>query len=200
VEKSLNSVSLPLPKFKGIAVEEAISRRRSIRSFKKEPITLGEISMILWAAQGITGEEWGYKLRSVPSAGALYPIEIYLATKDGIFHYLPEPHKLIKISDNDVRRSLARAALGQSFIEEAPLVLVITAVFERTMAKYGDRGHRYVYAEAGHVSQNVYLECESLGLSTVAVGAFYDKEVQHVLEIPNDHKPIYIMPIGHKKH
>jgi SagB-type dehydrogenase family enzyme len=196
----LDNILLPPPKLKGkISLEEAISRRRSIREFSSKEISIEELSQILWAAQGITGEEWGYKLRSVPSAGALYPIELYAALPRGIYHYIPERHELVKIAGQDVRYELSRAALSQEFIAQAPLDLVIAAVFERTKAKYGERGARYVYVEAGHVSQNVYLQCESLGLATVAVGAFYDEQVQRILKMPENHRPIYIMPVGYKR-
>jgi SagB-type dehydrogenase family enzyme len=207
-------IKLPEPKRRGrLSVEEAISRRRSVREFSGKGITLEELSQILWAAQGITGEdserklaktpsfsrkERGYKLRSVPSAGALYPIEIYVATGEGIYRYLPEKNSLKQVRKEDARKALYEASLHQEFIKDAPAVIVIAAVFERTKSKYGERGTRYVYAEAGHVSQNIYLQCESLGLGTVAVGAFYDEAVQKVLKLPRDHEPIYIMPIGRK--
>lgn len=192
-------IKLPEPRRKGkLSVEEAILRRRSVREFGSGEITLEELSQILWAAQGITGEEWGYELRSVPSAGALYPMEIYAATGEGVYRYLPEKHSLEQVRKGDVREELYGASLHQDFIKDAPVVIVIAAVFERTKSKYGERGTRYVYVEAGHVSQNIYLQCESLGLGTVAVGAFYDKEVQKTLKLPRNHKPIYIMPIGRK--
>jgi len=191
-------IKLPEPKYKGrLSVEEAISRRRSVREFSGKEITLEELSQILWAAQGITGGERGYKLRSVPSAGALYPIEIYVVG-EGIYRYLPEKNSLKQVRKEDARKALYEASLHQEFIKDAPAVIVIAAVFERTKSKYGERGTRYVYAEAGHVSQNIYLQCESLGLGTVAVGAFYDDAVQKILKLPGDHKPIYIMPIGRK--
>jgi SagB-type dehydrogenase family enzyme len=193
-------IKLPEPKYKGsVSVEEAISRRRSVREFSSKGITLEELSQILWAAQGITGEEWGYKLRSVPSAGALYPIEIYVATGEGIYRYLPEKNSLEQVRKEDTRKALYEASLHQEFIKDAPVVIVIAAVFERTKSKYGERGTRYVYIEAGHVSQNIYLQCESLGLGAVAVGAFYDEAVQKVLKLPRDHEPVYIMPIGRKR-
>lgn len=192
-------IKLPEPKYGGnVSVEEAILKRRSIREFSSGKITLEELSQILWAAQGITGEEWGYKLRSVPSAGALYPMEIYAAMKEGVYHYLPEKRSLEQVRKGDAREEVCRASLHQYFIRDAPVVIIIAAVFERTKSKYGERGTRYVYAEAGHVSQNIYLQCESLGLGAVAVGAFYDEAVQKVLKLPGNHKPIYLMPIGRK--
>jgi SagB-type dehydrogenase family enzyme len=191
---------LPKPKDKGtISVEEALSKRRSVREFSERDISLQDLSQILWAAQGITGDLWGYKLRTAPSAGALYPIEIFTASKEGVYHYDAKEHSLKQILEEDVRKELSDAALGQGFIADAPVVLIITAVFERMKVKYGERGTRYVFAEVGHVGQNIYLQCVSIGLSTVAIGAFYDDRVQEVLGIPRDHKPVYIMPIGYKR-
>lgn len=191
-------IKLPEPKYRGnVSVEEAILKRRSVREFGGK-IKLEELSQLLWAAQGITGEEWGYKLRSVPSAGALYPMEIYVAMKEGVYRYLPEKHSIEQTRRGDAREELYRASLHQDFIKDAPAVIIIAAVFERTKSKYGERGIRYVYAEAGHVSQNIYLQCESLGLSTVAVGAFYDEAVQKALKLPRNHKPVYLMPVGRK--
>jgi SagB-type dehydrogenase family enzyme len=196
----LGDIKLPQPRHKGkLSLEETILRRRSVREFSSRPVALEDLSQILWAAQGVTGKLWGYELRAVPSAGALFPIEIFVASKEGVHHYYPRKHELKQVSGEDVRKSLCDAALRQEFIAEAPVVLVITAVFERTKAKYGERGTRYVFAEAGHVSQNIYLQCESLGLSTVTVGAFYDDRVQEALRIPKDYRPIYIMPIGYKR-
>lgn len=194
-------IFLPQPQFQGkLSLEEALLRRRSRRTFKKEKLTLKEISQILWAAQGITDSTLGK--RTVPSAGALYPLEIYLVTKEveelpaGVFKYQPENHCLKKIFEGDISKELAEAALGQDFISEASVVLIISAVFERTTKKYGKRGLRYVFMEAGHAAQNVYLQVESLDLATVAVGAFDDEKVKQLLSISEE--PLYIMPIGKK--
>ena len=189
------NIKLPEPKLRGkLSVEEALLRRRSIRKFSEGKLTLEEISQILWAAQGITDEKWGF--RTAPSAGALYPIEVYVVMQEGVFHYDVKKHFLQEIKKGDARKELCKACLSQGFIETAPLTIVISAVFERTCSKYGERGIRYVFIEAGHVSQNIYLQCESLGLATVAMGAFYDSEVKKVLELPRNHEPIYIMPVG----
>lgn len=186
-------MKLPQPRYKGsISLEEAISRRRSVRGFSDAPVSLEDLSQILWAAQGITE---GYH-RTAPSAGALYPIELFVASKE-VYRYVPAGHLIEEGIKKDVRNELSIAALGQRFIKEAPVVLVITAVFERVKSRYGERGTRYVFLEAGHVAQNICLECSALGLATVVVGAFHDSQVQEVLEIPRDHRPIYIMPIGH---
>jgi SagB-type dehydrogenase family enzyme len=195
-----NTILLEEPKTKGsISLEEAILKRRSHRSYKKEALGFFEISQILWAAQGITSPEG---LRSVPSAGALYPLEIFLVVgkveklDTGVYKYNPENHSLSKIKDGDLRSELSIAALGQSWVKEAPAVLVIGAVFERTTKKYGERGIRYVYMEAGHSSQNVYLQATALNLGTVTVGAFDDEKVKEILGLPENVLPLYLMPIG----
>lgn len=198
-----NMISLPEPQFQGkISVEEALSKRRSIRSYKEEALNLKEVSQILWSAQGITEPSFGG--RTAPSAGALYPLEIYLIVKNvkelpaGVFKYKPENHSLIKIFEGEISKQLAKAALGQSFIAEAPAVLVISGVFERTTKKYGEKGIQYVFMEAGHAAQNIYLQAESLTLGTVTVGAFVDEEVKKLLRIPEEENPLYIMPVGKK--
>ncbi|MBC7074044.1 SagB/ThcOx family dehydrogenase [Candidatus Parcubacteria bacterium] len=203
VPKNQNLISLFPPSFEGkVSVEEALLKRRSVRSFKEEPLTLKEISQILWAAQGITEPSFGG--RTAPSAGALYPIEIYLIVKNvkelspGVYKYQPENHSLVFLFEEKISSQLADAALGQSFIAKAPAVLVIAGVFERTTKKYGERGERYVFMEAGHVSQNVYLQCVSLNLGTVAVGAFEDEKVKQILKMDSKEYPLYIMPIGRK--
>lgn len=193
-------ITLPQPKTKSsISIEEALFKRRSVREYQDQPLTLEEISQILWSAQGITSPEGG---RTTPSAGALYPLELYLAIRKGkeiepgVYHYLPETHQLTKIFTGDINNNLARAALGQSHIREAAVNLIFSAVFSRTTKKYGERGIRYVWMEAGHAAQNVYLEVQSLGLGTVVVGAFNDKEVKKILNLPPEEEPLYIMPIG----
>ena len=192
-------IKLPQPELKGnISVEEALAKRRSRREYKDESLTLKEVGQLLWSAQGITAE-WGG--RTAPSAGATYPLEIYLVVgkvknlKSGLYHYLTPSHSLVKVIDGDLRRQLAQAALGQEMIEKAPITIVITAVFPRTTARYGERGVRYVQIEVGHSGENIYLQAESLGLATVAVGAFQDKEIKELLKLARE-EPLYLMPVG----
>ena len=194
-------ITLPPPqKTSETSIEEALLKRRSIRDYKDEPLSLREISQILWAAQGITSPELGG--RTAPSAGALYPLEVYLTVrvaeeiKPGVYKYLPDNHKLIKILDGDISDQLARAALNQISISNAPVNLVFSAVFERTTGKYGQRGIQYVYTEAGHAAQNVYLQVQSLKLATVVVGAFDEGEVKRILNLPEEETPLYVMPLG----
>jgi SagB-type dehydrogenase family enzyme len=181
-------------------VEEALEQRRSIREFSRDGLELEDVSQLLWAAQGVTGRR-GY--RAAPSAGALYPLEIYVVAGDvaglspGVYRYRPDKHDLVLVADGDRRKPLASAALDQGWVRRAPAVLVIAAVYERTMAKYGERGRRYVHMEVGHAAQNVYLQATARGLGTVMVGAFDDDEVRKVLGLPADHEPLGIMPVGH---
>ncbi len=193
-------IRLPEPKFKGdMSVEEAIKRRRSVRNFKKGQLSLEEISQLLWAAQGITDPK-GY--RSAPSAGALYPLEVYLVVgevkglESGVYKYENRSHALIKIRGGDPASELYRAALMQDWVLRAQANLVFGAVFERTTSKYRERGFRYVYMEAGHAAQNVLLEAEALGLGGVVVGAFYDEQVKKALSM--EEEPIYIISLGRR--
>ena len=197
-------ITLPAPKTTGkISVEEALFTRRSVRTYTKEPVTPDDLSRLLWAAQGVTaGAGGGNELRTTPSAGALYPLEVYVVAgnvngvPDGIYHYLPREHALQNVCDGDHRRNLSECALHQSQITDAAVDIVFAAVFERTTARYGDRGVRYVYMEAGHAAQNVYLQAETLDLGVCAIGAFYDADVATLLALPEDEVPIYILSIG----
>lgn len=198
-EEGKSAVSLPKPRLSSkVSVEEALRNRRSVREYKPGKLDISEIAQILWSAQGITSN-WGG--RTAPSAGALYPIEIYLIAGDvsgldiGVYHYKPEEHALIKIISGDIRKELSKAALGQASIQEAPVSIVIAGVYERTTRKYGERGVRYVHIEVGHVGQNIYLQAQALGLGTVMMGAFDDNKVKEVLKI-QEAEPLAIMPIG----
>lgn len=191
-------IELSSPTVKGsVSVEEAILKRRSIRSFSSKELSLNQISQILWSAQGITGKKSGFAFRSAPSAGALYPMEVYIAKTDGIFHYLPQGHKLEMISTKDVRKELARASWEQDFIYQAPVDMVLCAVYSRITSKYGERGIRYAHIEAGHIAENIHLQAVSLGLGSVPVGAFDDDEVQKALSLPSDCEPLYVIPVGY---
>lgn len=196
-------IELPeLRRSSGVSVEEAINNRRSRRSYSQEPVLLDEISQLCWAAQGITQKTYGF--RAAPSAGALYPIEIFLVVgnsdlEQGIYHYRCTDHVLELVKKGDHREDLCRASVGQEWVKNAALNVVITGVFSRTETKYGERGRkRYVYMEAGHVAENIYLQAESLSLATVSVGAFYDDDVREILSLSEEYAPIYVMPIGHR--
>ena len=200
--KSEEMIVLPEPKTTGeISIEETLLSRRSVRTYTREPITPDDLSQLLWAAQGVTSEDWD-GLRTAPSAGALYPLEVYVVAgnvdgvPDGVYHYRSGEHALQKVCDGDLRRNLSACALHQSQITDAAVDIVFTAVFERTTVKYGDRGVRYVYIEAGHAAQNVYLQAEALDLGVCAIGAFYEDDVAELLVLPEDEVPIYILSIG----
>ena len=196
-------IYLPSPSQKGgMPLEEAIARRQSIRDFRRQPITQSQLSQLLWAAQGMTSTPW--QSRTVPSAGATYPLEIFIACgrnsiegiDEGVYHYQANNHTLVRHHPEDVRLELARAALDQEFIYEAPVDIVICALYERTTRHYGGRGERYVHIEVGHAGQNIYLQASALGLATVAIGAFHDEEVREVLKLEKQYRPLYIMPVG----
>ncbi len=191
----LEEITLPAPRTSGeVSLEETLATRRSKREFTEEALTLKEMSQLLWAAQGITAD-WGG--RTAPSAGALYPLEVYLVTADGLYHYVPQGHKAIVESKGDLRPGIWEAGLKQGALKEAPVIFVITAVYERTERKYGPRAERYVMLEAGHAAQNILLQAVALGLGAVPIGAFYDEQVQEALALPSDHKPLYLIPVGH---
>jgi SagB-type dehydrogenase family enzyme len=190
-------IQLPEPASDGgMSVEAALAKRESVRHFTSVPLTLSQISQILWAAQGIT-RNWGG--RTAPSAGALYPLELYLALPDGFFHYIPHNHQLMHISDSNFIEDLAAVALGQQCIRESSAVVVIAAVYKRIEQKYGRRGERYVKVEAGHAAQNILLQAVSQGIGALPVGAFYDEDVRKVLSLPSDHEPLYLIPLGHTR-
>jgi SagB-type dehydrogenase family enzyme len=170
-----------------------LDSRRSERSFVRRTLDREQISQLLWAAQGVTRRG----LRTAPSAGALYPLEIYLVTSEGIHHYLPQSHELERIVEGEILSQLARAALDQGCVGEAPVSIVIAAVYQRTERRYGERAARYVWIEAGHVAQNIHLQAVAMGLGSVPIGAFDDRQVHRVLSLPEDQLPLYIIPVGY---
>jgi SagB-type dehydrogenase family enzyme len=184
-----------------VSLEETLAARRSVRRYASRPLTLDEISQLLWACQGVTDDEGG---RTAPSAGALYPLETWLVAnriqglEPGIYRYTPGACRLIRHSGGDFASSLTRAASGQAWMAWAPAVIVLAAVVARTAARYGSRAERYVWMEVGHAAQNVYLQAEALGLGTVVVGAFDDKAVLEVLDMPASQAPMVLMPVGQR--
>ncbi len=181
------------------SIEQALWGRRSVRSFSGEAITLEQLSQLLWAGQGITDPSGK---RTAPSAGALYPLKLYVIIGNvtgvtaGVYLYDPATHTCKKIIDGDQRQALAQAALGQTSVKQAPIDIVITAVYEITTSKYGDRGVRFVHLEAGHAAENMCLQAVGLKLGAVTVGAFDDASVQRVLGLSSDETPLYILPVG----
>ena len=193
-----DTVKLPKPESRGpLSLEEALARRRSQRTFAGEPLTAEMLSQLLWASSGITHQD-GY--RTAPSAGALYPLEIYLASASGFYRYESRGHQLVMRLERDLRREICRAALDQEALIEAPAVFVVAAVYERTAAQYGRaRSERYVHLEAGHAAQNLLLQAVSLDLGAVPIGAFDDERLHRALGLPPDHRPVYLVPVGHPR-
>lgn len=202
-------ILLPLPrKVSAVTVEEALLMRRSVRNFSRKPIALEHLSMVLWAAYGISDPLRGF--RSSPSAGATYPLEVYAVVGEssvsleggrflaaGVYKYNGEAHAIRLIKEGDIRQSLYRAALNQTCVKEAPVDIVVTGVFERTVRYYGERGRaRYVPMDVGHLGENIYLMATALGLGTVAVGAFSDEKVAELAAEKRVEVPLYIMPLG----
>jgi len=189
-------IALPPPRTSGpVSLEAAIARRRSVRRYASGDLSLEQIGQLLWAAQGITGGR--AVLRAAPSAGACHPLEFYVCRAGGVWRYEPQRHRLARHLERDVRGALAAAAWGQQFIAEAPCVFVVSAVFERTTRRYGERGRlRYVPMDAGHAAQNLLLQAVALGLASVPVGAFDDAAIRQVLALPTREEPLYILPVG----
>lgn len=191
-------IALPPPdRAGGMTLAEALAQRRSVRAFAAHPITRAALGQVLWAAQGEADARDG--VRTAPSAGALYPLVLYAATAEGAFRYVVAEHALERVSSRDLRGDLAAAALGQAEVAEAPCVLVFAAVVTRTTRKYGERGERYVYMEAGHAAQNALLAATALGLAAYPVGAFEDARVVQVMKLGRSEAPLYLVPIGEPK-
>jgi len=187
-------IDLPPPRTRGgIALAEALARRRSVRELSTQPLEFGELSQLLWAAQGTTAD-WG--ARTAPSAGALYPLELYVATPGILARYVTSGHRLVALRPHDLRLELARDAFGQSALAEAAAVFAIVAVSSRSAEKYGERADRYVKLEAGHVAQNILLQAVALGLAAVPIGAFDDGAVRSTLELPDGEEPLYLVAVG----
>ena len=196
-------MNLPVPILDGdVSLEKAIKERRTVRSFVDKSLTVAQLSQILWAAQGITDDR-GLK-RAAPSGGALYPIDVYAVVgknsveglPQGVYRYDPPRHSIQKRVDADAREDVAVASLRQMWIATAPVILILTAEYRRITVKYGERGNRYAMIEVGHIGQNIFLQCEALGLSAGIVGAFYDTQVASALNAQENHEPLIIMPVG----
>ena len=189
-------IPLPAPKTEGgPALTEALAKRRSIRNFDPDRVlTDAELGQLCWAAQGINRP--GGRFRTCPSAGATYPLEMYIVTARGVYHYLPKPHAVEEWAPGDLRGKVQSAALNQPWVGRAPAVFVLAADFRRTAKKYGARAKRYVHIEAGHAAQNLHLQAVALNLGSVPVGAFIDRRVAKVLGLPALQTPLYLVPIG----
>jgi SagB-type dehydrogenase family enzyme len=195
-----NLINLPQPEFDSkTSIEKALYNRRSIRHYLDKTISLAEISQILWSAQGVTT---GDGKRTAPSAGATYPLVIYLnvskveSLSQGIYRYDSDRHALQKLFQQDQKSAFASAALDQTFIEQAAAIIIITAIFERTTSCYGGRGVQYIHQEAGAVAQNIHLQAVSLNIGTVMVGAFKDDQIKKIMNLSANELPLLLMPLG----
>jgi SagB-type dehydrogenase family enzyme len=195
------SIALPEPKRTGeVSIETTLDQRRSVRSYDSAALSLEEIAQLAWAAQGVTEPQDG--LRTAPSAGATFPLEIDLLVagsddlEDGVYRYRPREHSLVQRIAGDRRRDLHAAALGQTAILEASVVMVMSGVVSRTARRYGPRAERYVHMEAGHAAQNVYLQANAMHIGTVVIGAFRDEAVASALRLNQGEQALYLMPLG----
>ncbi|HYB07237.1 MAG TPA: SagB/ThcOx family dehydrogenase [Nitrososphaerales archaeon] len=196
------SIALPKPKVGGMSAEEAIRRRRSVREYLRTPITLDQLSQILWAAQGITDAQNGH--RAAPSPGAKYTLELYVFTRErgvtglpaGLYHYEPDAHSITRVKTGDHTPALQSAAGDQEQVGTAAVIIAITGIFEKAMAKYGERGIQYSLQESGSAGENIYIESTAIGLGTVMMGSFDDDQVSQLIGTRKGETPILLMPIG----
>ncbi|MBN1392537.1 MAG: SagB/ThcOx family dehydrogenase [Sedimentisphaerales bacterium] len=203
VYPNTTKIELPKPKYTGVAVEDALKKRRSVRNYSAKPISKAQLSQLLFAAQGVTGKMYGQVLRTAPSAGALYPFEVYIIVNNvqdlprGIYHYSILDHTLELVKSGDFRNQIIDAGLSQQALGDAGATFMLSAIFDRARHKYGERGCRYVYMEAGHISQNIYLQAVSLGLGSVCIGAFSDEKVNKLIDADGwKEAVIYLHPVG----
>lgn len=185
-------LELPDPRIDGTtSFEQGLLQRSAIREFRPEPLSSAQLGQLLWAAQGETGDG-----RNAPSAGALYPLEIYVAHEGGVYHYRPDGHEVAAISGTDIRQPLAAAALDQRAFHTAPAIVVIAGVNERMAVKYGSRAERYVLIEVGHAGQNLLVQAAVIGVGAVPTGAFDDGRVAELFGMPDGTAPLYLIPVG----
>ncbi|MFC1889410.1 SagB/ThcOx family dehydrogenase [Thermodesulfobacteriota bacterium] len=198
-------IDLPPPALSGPeSVEACIASRRTVRSFASRPLDRGQVSQLLWASQGVTGEEpWQ---RAAPSGGGLHPLDVYLVVgaggiegvEAGVYRYIPAGHGMVRVASGDKRAPLSEACLGQAWLAGAPAAVVITSENSRITAKYGNRGVRYAWIEAGCVAENLFLQAEATGLGTGIIGAFDDNVVARVISALPRHEPLLVMPVGYR--
>ena len=204
VGQGAEAIKLPAPARKGaLTVPEALAARRTVRGFASRALDLAQVSQLLWDADGLSDPRG---LRTSPSAGATYPLDLYLVVGErgvanlapGFYRYRPQEHALELTAGGDARGAVARASLHQTWMTEAPIMVVIAAEFRRCTARYGERGIMYTHMESGHVGQNLFLQAEALGLGAGIVGAFDDRGLSQALKLPATHVPLLVMPVGYK--
>ena len=196
-------VKLPPPAYQGkMSVEEALKKRRTVRQFSNRGLDLAQVSQLLWGTDGLSDPRG---LRTAPSAGATYPLELYLVVGErgvaglapGLYRFRPDSHSLELTQKGDLRTPVARASLHQTWMAQAPVMAVFAAQYGRCTARYGDRGIRYTHMEIGHAGQNQFLQAEALGLACGIVGAFQDRTLQELMHLPQQHEPLLVMPVGY---
>ena len=178
------------------SIEQTLSTRRSCRSYRNEPLSMEQISQILWSGQGITKASRNF--RTAPSAGATFPLTLYAVLPDGVYRYDPAGQQIAQTLNGDVRENLAEACLKQTWMIPAGLIVVIAAEFSRTTERYGGRGERYVWMEVGHAAENIFLQAEAMSLGSVAIGAYDDESVAKVIKLPNNEEPCLLVAVGVK--
>ena len=185
-----------------MSLESAMSARRSVREYDQTPLTVAEVSQLLWAAQGVTSPR-GF--RTAPSAGALYPLLVHIVVgqvdgmEQGVYNYCPAEHDMVRVAEGDRRLDLATAAYDQEQVQHAAVVIALSAAYERIVQKYGQRGVPYTHMEAGMAAENVHLQAAALGLGTVIMGAFDDDRVRELIELGINEKPLVLMPVGRRR-
>jgi SagB-type dehydrogenase family enzyme len=197
-------VELPDPESRPAALfHNVIIGRKSVRKYWEKPLSTEQLSYLLWVCAGIRGEKKGYAFRLVPSAGALYPLEMYCLVNDvktikpGLYHYNVKGHWLEMLKQGNLGDELSDAALGQEMCREAPLLVIWTGIFRRSTWKYEERGYRYIYLDAGHSAQNLALAACSLGLGSCQIGAFFDDRVNDILDVDGEEESvIYMSTVG----
>lgn len=201
-------ISLPRPDLQGqVPLEQVLNSRRTQRQFAAQGLSLAQLGQLAWAAYGVTATRQGLGLKTVPSAGARYPLEIYLVVggqavpgvEAGCYRYLPDSHALTPVKPGDQRQALAEASWRQMWMAQAPVSLVIAAQYRRCTERYGNRGVMYTHMEAGHAAQNIFLQAEALGLGAGIVGAFDNPLLSQALGLPEDHEPLLAMPVGYAR-
>ncbi len=201
-------IALPGPERSGGAgLYALLEARRTQRSFADRPLHMAQLGQLLWCAYGVSGQRGGRALKTAPSAGATYPLEmVVVAGKEGVqglpagaWRYLPGEHALAPLREGELRPALAEACLGQAWLAQAPVSIVIAADYERCTSRYGQRGVRYTHMESGFAGQNVFLAAYSLGLAAGVVGALDDSAAARVLGLSEPLKVLLVMPVGHPR-
>jgi len=178
-----------------LSFEEALTRRRSVRQFSTQPLRRSQIGQLAWAGQGVTDAERG--LRTAPSAESLYPMELFIATNEGLFTYRPAEHSLQQTMEQDVRSELARATLTPDPVAAAPCSIIVAGSSRKISARVGSRAKTFVAMEAGHIAQNIQLQAVCMGLGAVPIGGLDMTAVRKICRMSRELDPLYVICVGH---